>query len=180
MKEDGLLNDRVDVTQRLKKRTTMLDKLTREKSMALTQMHDIGGVRTRLPSLRHVQDVSRRLKKNWTIARTREYIDGGEPGPKDSGYRAIHHSVRRSGRIIEVQLRTVRQDAWANQVENDGRNLAVGFKFGRGAGEIHEYYRAMGEAFAYLDRGETLPDELVATLNENYRAVGGALGRHDQ
>jgi len=163
----------VFVTQRLKKRSTMLDKLSREPRMALTQMHDIGGVRARLPDLRAVQAVSRRLKKSWTVVKTRDYVES----PKASGYRALHHSVRRDGRIVEVQLRTVRQDTWANQVEDDGRNLAVGFKFGLGADEIHNYYRVMAEAFAALDRGEEIPGKLSEEINERYQQVSTELGR---
>lgn len=163
----------IAVTQRLKKRSTMLNKLLREPTMALTQMHDIGGVRARLPNLRAVNAVSRRLKKSWTIVKTRDYVES----PKDSGYRAVHHSVKRDGRIVEVQLRTERQDTWANQVEDDGRNLAVGFKFGLGADDIHNYYRVMAEAFAILDRGEPLPEELQRTINERYQAVSAELGR---
>lgn len=56
---------RVEVTQRLKKRDTIIDKLERFPQMALTQMHDIGGVRARLPSLRALQVTSRRLRKTW-------------------------------------------------------------------------------------------------------------------
>ncbi len=172
-KADGTVGDRIDVAQRLKKRGTMLNKLSREPTMALTQMHDIGGVRARLPSLREVNAVSRRLKKSWTIVKTRDYVET----PKASGYRALHHSVKRDGRIVEVQLRTVRQDAWANQVEDDGRNLAVGLKFGLGADDIHDYYRVMAEAFAVLDRDEPLPSDLAEEINKRYRAVSSELGR---
>ena len=48
--------------------------------------------------------------------------------PKASGYRALHVIVRREGYPIEVQLRSVLQDAWANQVEEDGRTIGVGLK----------------------------------------------------
>jgi hypothetical protein len=41
--EGGLVNERIDVTQRLKRMDTMIDKLAREEGR-LTQMHDIGGV----------------------------------------------------------------------------------------------------------------------------------------
>lgn len=97
-KEDGLVEGRIEVAQRLKKRDTIIDKLHRFESMKLTQMHDIGGVRATLPSLDCVAAVSRRLRKNWTIARTRDYI----AKPKSSGYRAIHHDVVRDGVFIEV------------------------------------------------------------------------------
>lgn len=83
--EGGEVDGRVDVTQRLKRRPTIFDKLEREPTMQLTQMWDIGGVRTRLPSLRHMQAVSRRLKKTWKIERTKDYV----AEPRDSGYRAM-------------------------------------------------------------------------------------------
>lgn len=171
--EAGLVEGRIDVTQRLKRRSTIFNKLDREPTMELTQMADIGGVRARLPSLRHVYAVSRRLKKTWTIVRTRDYIET----PKSSGYRALHHIVRRDGRHVEVQLRTVRQDAWANQVEDDSRTLATGFKFGRGSDDVHAYYRVVSEAFAMMDREQPLPDELIRELNERYHRVRSELRR---
>jgi putative GTP pyrophosphokinase len=171
--EGALVDERIDVTQRLKRRITIFDKLEREPTMELTQMGDIGGVRARLPSLRHVHAVSRRLKKTWTIIRTRDYIEN----PKPSGYRALHHIVRRDGRMIEVQLRTVRQDAWANQVEEDSRKLSVEFKFGRGDDEIHGYYRIVSEIFAAMDADQPIRGELAEEFNERYARVRQQLRR---
>lgn len=142
--------------------------------MKLTTMHDIGGVRARVRNLKDLNAVSRRLRKNWRIHRTYDYIQE----PRSSGYRAIHHVVRSGERLIEVQLRTIRQDVWANQVEADSRNLGVGFKFGLGDDDVHGYYRSMARAFAYLDGGQEIPRDLVAELNERYGAVGGILKRH--
>jgi hypothetical protein len=62
-KEGGLIDGRIDVTQRLKRRQTIIGKLAREPKMQVAQMQDIGGVRARLPSLDHVHAVSRRLRK---------------------------------------------------------------------------------------------------------------------
>jgi ppGpp synthetase/RelA/SpoT-type nucleotidyltranferase len=171
--EQAQLDGRVDVTQRLKRRPTIFDKLRREPTMHLTQMQDIGGVRARLPTLAHLASVSRRLRKTWTIVRTKDYIKE----PRSSGYRAIHHVVRRDGRLIEVQLRTMLQDAWANQVEEDSRRLATGYKFGRGGEDVHRYYRIVSEAFAVLDRSEDLSPELVAAINDSYVEVAAILRR---
>lgn len=166
-KEGGQTGGRIDVTQRLKRRQTIIGKLAREPKMQVTQMQDIGGVRVRLPSLDHVHAVSRRLRKTWTIVRVRDYI----AEPKRSGYRALHLIVRRDGYPIEVQLRTRLQDAWANQVEEDGTVLGVGLKFGAGSADIHAYYVAVSEAFALLDRGELLSDEVAATLKTRYAII---------
>jgi putative GTP pyrophosphokinase len=174
-KEEGRVGGRVEVAQRLKRWTTIIDKLAREPKMEVTQMQDIGGVRALLPSLHHVYAVSRRLRKTWTIIRVRDYI----AEPKPSGYRALHLIVRRGGYPVEVQLRTVLQDVWANQVEEDGRQIGVGLKFGAGAAEIHAYYVVVSDAFAFLDRGETLPEELAATLNERYAKIRETLSREE-
>ena len=69
-KEGGRIGDRTEVAQRLKRWTTIIDKLGREPKMQVTQMQDIGGVRALLPSLPHVYSVSRRLRKTWTIIRS--------------------------------------------------------------------------------------------------------------
>jgi hypothetical protein len=87
--------------------------------------------------------------------------------------------VRREGYPIEVQLRSVLQDAWANQVEEDGRTIGVGLKFGAGEADVHQYYRAVSEAFALMDRGERLPDELVTALNTRYAIIKGILPRNE-
>ena len=165
--EGGHVNGRIDVTQRLKRRGTMINKLGREPMMHLTQMGDIGGVRVRLPSIHHVYSASRRLRKTWTIVRTLDYI----AEPKASGCRAIHHVVRRDGRLIEVQLRTERQDTWANQVEEDGRFRRTEFKFGFGPAEVHAYYVVVAEAFAVMDRGGILDQALIERLNVTFAAA---------
>lgn len=172
-KEDALVGGRIDVTQRLKRRPTILDKLDREPGMNLARMGDIGGVRARMPSIGHVYAVSRRLKKNWTVVRTSDYI----AAPKASGYRAIHHVIKRSGYLIEVQLRTERQDAWANQLEEDGRNLGIPFKFGQGDEKYHDYFRAVSQVFAYLDADERIPDEAIDELRRTTDQVRDLMDR---
>lgn len=164
---DASVHGRIEVTQRLKRLDTLIGKLAREQG-SVTQMHDIGGMRAVLPSLRHVYVLRRRLLKSWTIIRERDYVTT----PKDSGYRALHLIVKRNGYPVEVQLRTVLQDAWANQVEADGRQIGVGLKFGAGAAEVHAYYAAVSDAFAFLDRGEAIPGGLAVALSKLHAKIG--------
>lgn len=158
--EDGHVNGRIEVTQRLKRMSTIVEKLGREQGN-VTQMHDIGGVRALLPSQHHVYALTRRLRKTWTIVRVRDYI----AEPKPSGYRAVHLIVHRRGYPIEVQLRTVLQDAWANAVEEAGRRTGTGLKFGHGGAEVLEALAATGDVLAQVDRGELGADDLRAALN---------------
>jgi len=131
----------------------MVDKLSREQGR-ITQMHDIGGVRAVLPSLHHVYAIRRRLVKTWTIIRERDYI----ARPKDSGYRALHLIVRSGTRPIEVQLRTLAQDHWANEVEEQG------LKFGGGDAVLRAAFRDMAESLAGWDRGEAVAPDLREAL----------------
>jgi hypothetical protein len=159
-RERALVDGRVDVTQRLKRTSTIGDKLAREPTMDVTQMQDIGGVRARLPSVEHTYALSRRLKK-----------------PKSSGYRALHHIVRRDGRLIEVQLRTVLQDAWANQGEDDGHATGVGLKFGRGTDAANAYYALISQVFGSAEHGRDVPDALAQDLQTAHAKIKDSLPR---
>jgi putative GTP pyrophosphokinase len=152
---DARVMGRIEVAQRLKRLDTLIGKLGRERGN-VTQMQDIGGVRAVLPSLRHVYVVRRRLLKSWVIIKERDYI----AQPKSSGYRALHLIVRRMGFPIEVQLRTIGQDVWANQVEETGRQVGLDLKFGAGNEHLDGIFVAMAGLIAGFDRAELSPDEL--------------------
>jgi hypothetical protein len=155
----------VFVTQRLKKFSTILDKLNRYPKMQLSRMEDVGGVRAILPSQDAADEVARRLRKNWTVHRYRDYVRD----PKRSGYRALHLIVVKKGVKIELQLRTAFQDLWANQVELDSRYLRVDFKSGKGSEAVHAYYVAMSEFFAMREASEEPPEKFMADLTSRYR-----------
>jgi ppGpp synthetase/RelA/SpoT-type nucleotidyltranferase len=137
------------VAQRLKRFPTVVDKLLREPTMKLSRMADIGGVRAVLPDQTAAYSVASQLKRNWTIIRFRDYV----AEPKADGYRALHLINRNRGRLIEVQLRTRLQDAWANSVEADARRVAPGLKFGAGPQALRDFYVALGELLAIADQG---------------------------
>ena len=153
------------IAQRLKKLSTIADKLLREPSMKLSRMGDIGGVRAVLPDQDAVYAVAARLRKNWTITRSRDYI----AEPKADGYRALHLINRRRGRLIEVQLRTPLQDAWANMVEADARLYAPELKFGGGPVELTAYYAALGGIFATVDADRIELDASTLDINADLR-----------
>jgi len=157
----------VVVTQRLKRAPTMIDKLLREPTMNLTQMADIGGCRALLADQDKVYAVAARLRRNWDVTRTRDYA----AEPKDSGYRAVHLIVRRKGRLIEVQLRTPLQDAWANQVEEDSRRVGRNFKGGEGQQEVHDYYAVVSELLALRELDVEPDEDLRQRLLAAYEAA---------
>ena len=105
-----------EVTQRLKRVPTIVDKLLRQPTMKLSQMHDIGGCRVVLGSAAEVEKVKSRFSRN---SRTRNgkddrIIDYVER-PRTSGYRAVHLRTVYRGRKVEVQYELVRLAELAQQ-----------------------------------------------------------------
>lgn len=168
-------------TQRLKRTATIYDKLIREPTMALSKMEDIAGVRAILPrsSLTPVVESLQRSRA-WSIRRIREYVDGGDPGPKDDGYRAIHVIVEKDACWVEIQLRTPTQDAWAQSVEQDTRRLRAALKFGGGPDDLREYYRMISDLFAMreemIEPDEIFLEDLAELYERTRRYFPGSAG----
>jgi putative GTP pyrophosphokinase len=156
-----------DVTQRLKRFPTIIDKLRREPTMQLSRMEDIGGVRAILPFPHQLTAVRVALERRWQIRRVRDYM----AEPKDDGYRAVHVIVEKDGCYVEIQLRTPFQDAWAQSVEQDTRRLRAGLKFGSGPDDLREYYRRISELFAMRERGEEPSEEFMEELAKLYAST---------
>jgi ppGpp synthetase/RelA/SpoT-type nucleotidyltranferase len=145
------------VAQRLKRVPTIAGKLLREPGMKLSRMADIGGVRAIVPDQRSAYRVASRLRRNWTITRTRDYVSE----PKKDGYRAIHLIGRNRGRLIEIQLRTPNQDTWANLVETLSRTAFPGLKFGRGPAPLNDFLLDNARIFAQEDLGLASSEETL-------------------
>jgi len=150
------------VSQRLKRVPTIAGKLLREPAMKLSRMADIGGVRALLPNQAAAYRVAARLRRNWTITRFRDYVSE----PKEDGYRALHLINRHRGRLIEVQLRTPRQDMWANAVETLSRNAFPGLKFGQGPAELRSFLFDFAEIVAQEDLGLASKQETLERVKE--------------
>jgi len=78
---------RVEVSQRLKRVPTILDKLRREPGMALSWMQDIGGCRAVLDSIEEIRRVERRYTRTGArrVVRIADYVTK----PKATGYRGL-------------------------------------------------------------------------------------------
>lgn len=148
------------VSQRLKRRSTIIDKLRREPSMALSRMQDIGGARAVLGDLDEVNRVFARLRHNGKVQRHKDYI--ADPAP--SGYRSLHVIVTYDDRLIEVQLRTTVQHEWAFTVERLGGRIDQDIKGGEGPREIHNFLRAISEAMALEESGGVVDKKMHEEL----------------
>ena len=157
----------LEVSQRLKRMATILDKLVREPTMQLANMQDVGGCRAILASIAEVRRVERRLKSNRPPVRYSDYITT----PRTSGYRAVHVVVGYTDegyqeRAIEVQLRTRAMHEWAISVERLSGRLRDDLKSGLGPEPLLTLLAAISEAMAIEERDEIVPKALLDRMTE--------------
>lgn len=114
-----------EVSQRLKRRATILDKLRREPTLDLSRMQDIGGCRAVVDSIDDLRRLEERLRNGRVpVAGSADYI----VTPRESGYRGVHVVVEYQGRQIEIQLRTKVMHAWALAAENYSQLVGLNLK----------------------------------------------------
>jgi putative GTP pyrophosphokinase len=181
----------VQIAQRLKRRPTIIDKLSREPGMRLSRMHDIAGCRVifeneaDLISFRKSLHLARFEHKRRGIEDDRwNYIQN----PKQSGYRGIHdvytyHVEPKKGRagekqpwngmLVEIQYRTAIQHAWSTAVELAGLVTENNPKFDRGSVDFIEYFKVCSEILSrvYEQRYSCFPDEDNLNLVDRYHEL---------
>lgn len=143
--------------------------------MQLARMQDIGGCRAVVRTTEEADAMAEDLlgQRKWKVIRHYDYIRD----PKPDGYRARHLIVEKRGQLIEVQLRTVSQHAWAELIEAADRDLGLQLKGGQGPPELREYYSVGASLLALSDRGETVDKRTVRRFQELHRRVFPYLGR---
>lgn len=152
----------VEVSQRLKRTPTIIDKLRREPRMELGRMADIGGCRAVLQDLDELARVRARYDSNSDrVVRIKDYIEN----PKADGYRAVHIYVRYDGRLVEVQLRTRIQHEWAYTVETITSRLGVDIKGGAGPDPVRGWFAAVSAAMAVEEHGDEVDPDLLAEVS---------------
>ncbi len=151
----------VEVSQRLKRSTTILDKLGREPTMALSRMQDIGGCRAIVPTVTDLRRIQQRLVKNRPPVRVSDYVTH----PRTSGYRAVHVVVVYDDRCVEVQLRTQLMHEWAIAVERLGGRMGEDLKSGRGPQEVLDWLETIGRAMETEDAGDAVDSDLTDRIS---------------
>jgi hypothetical protein len=148
------------VAQRLKRFSSVMNKLAREPQMKLSQMQDLGGCRAILSDVVTVERLyelyrgSGDLFESQGAMKCYDYIRK----PKADGYRGIHVVGRYSTRLkkdepwngqrIEIQLRSQLQHAFATAVETVTTFTRLPLKFGAGPQEWRRFFSLMGSALA--------------------------------
>lgn len=143
-----------EVSQRLKRMETIVDKITnRERGLDLTRMNDIGGCRivlhdNSIDDLRRIQEwIKWRWDGQLDPRRERDYI----VNPRESGYRSMHLVAIRDDRPIEIQIRTQRMHERAQLIESLSQVFGENFKQDHGRSTVQEFGRSLSLVHQHLD-----------------------------
>lgn len=153
---------KIEVSQRLKRVPTILEKLQREPTLQLANMQDIGGCRAVLQTVAEVRRVQRLFDKRRPPVRVSDYIDN----PRSSGYRGAHVIVAYDDKMIEIQLRTVAMHEWAITVEKLSGRLRQDLKGGSGPVQVLSLLEAISEAMALEEVDEIVDSALVKKIDD--------------
>jgi len=151
------IDDDALVAQRLKRTPSIIDKLERNHGMLLSRMQDIGGIRavvSNMIELRNLEQFYKGGTRIFTISGSKDYVIN----PKSSGYRSVHKIFKcKDGFLIELQIRTKIQHAWATAVETMGTFLRHSLKSSEGPDEWLEFFSLASSAFAALESTPRIP-----------------------
>jgi putative GTP pyrophosphokinase len=119
---------------------SIIEKLRRERTR-LSRMQDIAGCRVIVPDLLTQDEAVENLKNlfdKFTIVDRRER--------PSHGYRAVHVIIVRHGKLIEVQVRTSLQHAWAQLSEKLSDEVDNAIKYGGGDEDLVSLLAVMSNA----------------------------------
>lgn len=150
------LANQVDSTalfsQRIKRLSSIETKLRRQSNMNLARMQDIGGCRAVVNRIGMVAGLRERYGKSRI--RTHEIVNEFDyvQAPKDDGYRGVHivfrytgtYASANDGQLIEMQIRSRLQHAWAMAVETVDHLLDQDLKVGGGDKAWKRFFSLMG------------------------------------
>jgi ppGpp synthetase/RelA/SpoT-type nucleotidyltranferase len=180
----------VVIAQRLKRRWTIADKLSREPGMQLARMDDVAGCRLIFSSIADLHVFRSEMQACRFKHARRNEVDKYDyiKHPKPTGYRSVHdiyvydtssmeHGAL-NGLMLELQYRTKAQHAWATAVEVITRITENQPKFDRGDERYKEFFRLTSEIIARTHEGchSCYPDLSDRELLEHYVNVDGEIG----
>lgn len=137
------------IAQRLKRKPQILRKLRRF-SVRLTQLQDIGGCRIILSTNPDIDKLLLFLKEcvdkqsDMSIERVTDYRVRGRD---DSGYRALHLILSRSGYKLELQVRSRIQHYWAESIERTSVIYGFYLKELEGNPIVVQYFKSLSDLF---------------------------------
>lgn len=178
------------IAQRHKRKSTIINKLSRHPKMMLSRMDDIAGCRLIFDDIASLNKFRSQMHNNHfkhTLRNTPDKYDYIAK-PKGSGYRGIHDvyeykttsaATRGSnGLYIEIQYRTKIQHAWATAVEVVGHVFESQPKFEIGDIRYHEAMALAAEIMARVHEGLNgpFPEMPNDKLVEGFKKLDKELG----
>jgi len=138
-----------------KSTTSIIDKLQRE-SIRLTKMQDIAGCRVTVDDISAQDEAVAQLNN---LLRKLTVVDRRDR--PSHGYRAVHLLVEQSGKLIEVQVRTLLQHLWAEVSEKLSDVIEKEIKYGGGPIEIAKSLAGLSEKVEKIESNERLLQPLL-------------------
>lgn len=112
-----------------------MDKLRRDPTLKLKSIHDLAGARLVIDGTRHDQDAaSDRIVEAFAACSKPPIVKDRRDKPSH-GYRAVHVIVFPEDIPVEIQIRTVQQNRWAQATESLGDSWGRGLRYGEGPDE---------------------------------------------
>jgi ppGpp synthetase/RelA/SpoT-type nucleotidyltranferase len=132
---------------RSKRVKSIIRKLQRPSNsgMDLSRMDDLVGLRVVVTDVECQNWVVDQVSGSFEIKAIRDFRED------DRTYRAVHIVLRDGPRLIEVQVRSLPQQLWANESESFGEAV----KEGRGPDNVLEYLTELSLLCRSLDQGAT-------------------------
>lgn len=162
------------VAQRLKRLPTIIKKLNRFKTMRLSSMQDIAGVRVIVRDMDQFVEIEGQIQKWPGLNRIKNYIDS----PKPDGYRGKHFIFKKGSSFVEVQLRTQIQHIWATSIETVDVFRGSSMKTGGDQTYWREFFRQASSTLALVEGTKPLEDFSGKNLNEMCHMLKNAAEEH--
>ncbi len=162
-------------SSRLKTPNTIIEKLVREKTR-LGSMQDIAGIR--------IVEAMTIPEQDNLVAQIVNRLDGevvDRRARRSHGYRAVHIIVTARGCLVEIQVRTLLQNLWAQIMETLGDRIGRGIRYGEMPDdqtlrdtvarliELSSFIAIVEEAHAALERQEDVLREPASVADEDTR-----------
>ncbi|HCM9192733.1 TPA: RelA/SpoT domain-containing protein [Enterobacter cloacae subsp. dissolvens] len=168
-------------SQRLKRIPSIIGKLQRSPKMQLARMQDLGGLRAVVSDIDAVRELEKSYLNNsynrfrHVLTSHKDYI----ASPKDSGYRGIHlvykyqgaTNPHHNGLLLEIQIRTKMQHAWATAVETMGTFIGQSIKSSEADESWNDYFAVVASAFALMEGCNPVPRYSNLTKLETFKLV---------